>query len=155
MAVQSVVTFSADGSLYAVPVDCVQEILDLQPVSPLPRVPNALLGVTNLRGGNVPVLDLRRLLGRAEAEDTPQTRILVVWVENKGRRMIAGLRTDRVVEVCHLDEAELRPAEDKQYLGWSGGAIVGLGRRNGEIVCVLDLERLFGGALPEPESEAA
>lgn len=46
-----IVTFAADGALYAVPVDFVQEILDLQPISPLPRVPHALLGVTNLRGG--------------------------------------------------------------------------------------------------------
>lgn len=79
----------------------------------------------------------------------------MIWIENAGSKMLAGLRTDRVVEVCHLDDTALKPVDDTQYLGWSGGAIVGLGRRDGQIVCVLDLEQLFKGALPDVEVAAA
>ena len=142
---QDVLTFSADGVLYAVPVQRVQEILDLQPVAPMPNSPSFMLGVTDLRGENVPVVDLRRLLGLMDAENTSQTRIVVVWITKpNGGEFILGIRTDRVIEVTKLDEEELGVIDDGGILGWSGRVVTGIGRRNGEVVSVLDLDRLFG-----------
>jgi purine-binding chemotaxis protein CheW len=138
-----VVTFNADRSLYAVPVSRVQEILDLRPVAAMPNAPAHLVGIIDLRGANIPVVDLRCLLGRPPGEDTAQSRILVVWLAYGSGRVIIGIKTDRVIEVTALDEPELRPLEEAELLRWSGSAIAGIGRRQGEVVSVLDIDRLF------------
>lgn len=138
-----VVTFNAERSLYAVPVVRVQEILDLRPVAAMPNAPAHLVGIIDLRGANIPVVDLRRLLGRPEGEDTAQSRILVVWVAHGADRVVIGIKTDRVIEVTALDEPQLRPLAEADLLRWSGSAIAGIGRRKGEVVSVLDLDRLF------------
>lgn len=138
-----VVTFNADRSLYAVPVSRVQEILDLRPVAAMPNAPAHLIGVIDLRGANIPVVDLRCLLGRPQAEDTAQSRILVVWVSYGNDRVVIGIKTDRVIEVTSLDDPQLRPLAEAELLRWSGSAIAGIGRRMGEVVSVLDLDRLF------------
>mgnify|MGYP001249994251 CR=1 FL=1 len=140
-----VVTFAADGALYAAPVHRVQEILDLQPVAPMPNAPAHFMGITDLRGQNVPVVDLRRLLGLPDTADTPQTRFVVVHIDRPGQPpFVLGLRTDRVIEVTRLDDDELGRIEDGGVLGWSGRAVAGIGRRNGDVVSVLDIDRLFG-----------
>lgn len=138
-----IVTFMADQSLYAVPVSRVQEILDLRPVAAMPNAPAHLMGIIDLRGANIPVVDLRCLLGRPSGEDTAQSRILVVWITHDQGRAIIGVKTDRVIEVTALDEPELKPLAQAELLRWSGNAIAGIGRRNGEVVTVLDLDRLF------------
>lgn len=139
----TVVTFVADEALYAVPVDRVQEILDLRPVAPLPSTPAYLLGVIDLRGANVPVVDLRRLLGRPDTADTAQSRILVVQVAHESAQIVLGIKTDRVIEVTALDEPELKPLAEAELLRWTGSAVAGIARCRGAVVSVLDLDRLF------------
>lgn len=138
-----VVTFIADRALYAVPVSRVQEILDLRPVAVMPNAPEHLLGIIDLRGANIPVVDLRRLLGREAGEDTAQTRILVVVLVHGGGRAVIGVKTDRVIEVTQLDEGRVQPLAEADLLRWSGSAIAGIGRLKGDVVSVLDLDRLF------------
>lgn len=142
-----VVTFIADSALYAVQVGRVQEILDLRPVAVMPNAPDHLLGIIDLRGANIPVVDLRRLLGREAGEDTAQTRILVVSLAHRGGRVTIGVKTDRVIEVTQLDGGpdggDVQPLAEADLLRWSGSAIAGIGRLRGEVVSVLDLDRLF------------
>ncbi|MEY4982340.1 MAG: hypothetical protein RIR62_606 [Pseudomonadota bacterium] len=139
-----VVTFNADAALYAVPVSRVQEILDLRPVARMPNAPAHLLGIIDLRGANIPVVDLRQLLGLPEGADTPQSRILVVGIVHRGARTTIGIKTDRVIEVTLLDDPDLRPLEEEaDLLRWTGSPIAGIGRCKGEVVSVLDLDRLF------------
>lgn len=140
---QHVVTFSADAALYAVPVNRVREILDLRPVAPMPNAPDHLLGIIDLRGANIPVVDLRRLLGLSQGADTAQSRILVVSIQHGGQTLTIGVKTDRVIEVTLLDEPELKPLEETDLLRWTGSPIAGIGRRKAAVVSVLDLDRLF------------
>lgn len=141
------VTLSLDDALYGIPVDRVQEILDLRPVAPIPGAPQHLLGVIDLRGDTVPVIDMRLLLGLHPAEDTAQTRILVVLLHTQGRQSIIGLRTDRVIDVTKLDSDELRPLDEGQLLAWDARCILGVGRRKGSVISVIDLDGVFAGAL--------
>lgn len=138
-----IVTFNADGALYGVPVNRVQEILDLCRIAPMPQAPAHLLGIIDLRGANIPVVDLRHLLGLPCAEDTPQSRILVVSVHHAGRSLTIGVKTDRVIEVTQLDDATLKPMEETDLLRWHANPVAGIGRRKGAVVSVLDLDRLF------------
>lgn len=138
-----VVTFTLDGATYGIRVARVREILDLRAVAPLPNAPAYLQGLIDLRGGTVPVVDLRRLLALPSAPDTPQTRILVVWTEADGAGPVLGLRTDRVIEVAQLDQPDLDPLSEANGVAAACPAIAGIGRRDGAIVTVLDLRRLF------------
>ena len=141
-----VVTFTLDGATYGISVARVREILDLRAVAPLPNAPSYLQGLIDLRGGTVPVVDLRRLLALPPAPDTPQTRILVVWAEADGAGPVLGLRTDRVIEVAQLDQPDLDPLSEAHGVAAVCPAIAGIGRRDGAIVAVLDLTRLFDRA---------
>ncbi|OEO29863.1 chemotaxis protein CheW [Devosia insulae DS-56] len=137
------VTLGVNGELFAAPVDKVQEILDMRPVARLPQAPANLLGMTDVRGEGIPVLDLRLTLGLPEADDTENTRIVVLNVSGSTGPMTVGLRTDRVFEVTVLDAGELEPPPAISG-NWRGPAVAGIGRRNGSFVTVLDLDRLLG-----------
>lgn len=142
------VTLGVAGELLAAPVEQVQEILDMRPVARLPQAPRHLLGMTDVRGEGIPVVDLRLTLGMPEAEDTENTRIVVLKVISPGRMLTVGLRTDRVFEVTVLDADELDPPPAISG-DWRGHSVAGIGRRNGNFVTVLDLDRLLGqGARP-------
>jgi purine-binding chemotaxis protein CheW len=139
------VTLGVADELFAAPVGKVQEILDVRPIARLPQAPDTLLGMIDVRGQGVPVVDLRLTLGLPEAADTENTRIIVLALDGAGGDHRLGLRADRVFEVTVLDQDELDPPPAVGG-SWPGRCIAGLGRRNGRFVTVLDLERLLGGA---------
>ncbi len=137
------VTLGVADELFAAPVERVREILDMRPIARLPQAPANLLGMIDVRGDGVPVVDLRLTLGREEAADTENTRIIVLTIDGATGQVTMGLKADRVFEVTLMDEAELDPPP--QISGsWSGHCIAGIGRRNGKFVTVLDLDRLLG-----------
>lgn len=137
------VTLGVAEELFAAPVEKVQEILDMRPIARLPQAPAALLGMIDVRGQGVPVVDLRLTLGLPEAVDTENTRIIVLALAGRGGDLRLGLRADRVFEVTILDDDALDPAPSVSGQ-WSGRCIAGIGRRNGRFVTVLELERLLG-----------
>lgn len=136
-------TLGIASETLAVPVERVQEILELRQVSCLPHAPESLLGLIDVRGQGVPVVDLRLKLGFPQLDDTPDTRIVVLFVDVAGRRLTFGLKADRVFEVTVLDGADLE-APPEVGMKWRSECIAGIGRRNGAFVTVLDLDRLFG-----------
>jgi purine-binding chemotaxis protein CheW len=139
----TVLTFGLGEGLFALPVTLVQEILDTRPVSPLPDTPPHLLGVIDVRGTSVAVVDLRQLLSQPPLEDTPDTRFVVLLLEHGGRRLPVALRVDRVIEVSSLDGNRLEPVAGADLLRWNERLIEGLGRRHGAFVTVLRLQGLF------------
>lgn len=159
----TVMTFGLGDALFGLPVTLVQEILDARPVSALPSAPPHLLGVIDVRGASVAVVDLRRLLGEAPRDDAPDTRFVVLILEQGGRRLPVALRVDRVIEVTGLDDGRLERVAGSELLRWAPRMVAGLGRRNGAFVTVLRTEGLFDdeGALsalehgPRPDAEAA
>lgn len=136
------VTIGVADELFATPVERVQEILDMCPITKLPRAPENLLGIIDVRGEGTPVFDLRTTLDMPDKEDTLTTRIVVLFVNSGSRNIRVGLRADRVIEVTALDEDELDPPP---RIGKSTeeNPIVGIGRRNGNFVSVLDIDSLL------------
>lgn len=137
------VTLGVADQLFAAPVERVQEILDMRPIARLPQAPANLLGMIDVRGQGIPVLDLRLTLGLEAAADTENTRIVVLNVTGRSGRLTVGLRTDRVFEVTVLDTPDLDPPPQVSA-SWTGECIAGIGRRNGKFVTVLELDRLLG-----------
>jgi purine-binding chemotaxis protein CheW len=137
------VTLGVADELFAAPVSKVQEILDMRPIARLPRAPENLLGMIDVRGEGIPVLDLRLTLGIEPVSDTENTRIVVLSIYGPQGLLTVGLRADRVFEVTILDSETLDPPPAISA-SWSGHCIEGIGRRNGRFVTVLDLDRLLG-----------
>lgn len=137
------VTLGVADELFAAPVEKVQEILDMRPIARLPQAPDSLLGMIDVRGQGIPVVDLRITLGLPTAPDTENTRIIVLALSGQDADLRLGLRADRVFEVTILDDDAL-DAPPAVGGTWAGHCIAGIGRRNGRFVTVLDLERLLG-----------
>lgn len=136
------VTLGIDREVFAVEVGWVREILDVPPIASLPNAPPYLLGMIDVRGECVPIIDLRVKLGFPSIPHTPHTRILVLEIVVEGRRLVMGLLTDRVFEVTSLDRGGLEGAPDIG-IRWRSDYIKGVGRRGKDFVVVFDLSRLF------------
>lgn len=150
------VTLGIDREVFAVEVHRVREILDVPVIAKLPNGPAYLLGMIDVRGECVPVIDLRAKLGFASIGHTELSRILVLEVEVEGRRLVMGLLADRVFEVTPLDGHGVEGAPDIG-VRWRSDYIRGIGRRGDCFVVVFDLNRLFSSedvALVIPEVAA-
>jgi purine-binding chemotaxis protein CheW len=136
------VTLGIEREVFGVPVETVLEILDMQPVFRVPEAPAYMLGLIDLRGRSVPVLDLRTKLGLPSIAATETTRILVLEVPMSGRSLVLGLVADRVFEVLALSAHEIEPAPEIG-VRWRSDYISGVGHRDARFVIIFDLPRLF------------
>ena len=129
------VSFGLGRDSYAVSVGQVREIVRLRPVTPMPRVPDAVRGVISLRGEIVQVIDLRLRLDLEAKEPERSTRIIVVHGEN-GKA--AGILVDSVREVSRVSESAIRPSP-----GSEPGSVEALCVRGDEFVSLVDLDRVL------------
>jgi purine-binding chemotaxis protein CheW len=141
------VTLGIDRETFALPVETVREILDMCEISKLPKSPQQLLGMIDVRGTAVPVIDLRTKFGLPRIEATASTRILVLEAPIHNRVVLIGLVADRVFEVTSLDDDRIDPAPEAGCR-WRPDHIAGIGRRADKFVVVLDLERLLADDAP-------
>ena len=139
------VTFALGSEVFAVPVSVVREILDHEEVFRIPNGPAYLLGLRNVRGQGVPVIDLRLRLGLTKTETTTNTRILVVDVPLADRLLTLGLMADRVFEVASFEATQTDAAPDIG-VGWDSDYIASVVRREAGFVVIIDLARLLSSA---------
>lgn len=138
-----VVVFGLGEEEFALPVGCVREILDHHAAFRVPHAPAWLLGLIDVRGTSVPVVDLRTRLGLASAATTLATRILVVDLAlGDGRSLTLGLVVDRVLDVSTFDAARIEAAPDVG-VRWHSTFIRGILRRAAGFVVLLDLPSVF------------
>lgn len=150
MRAETVVTFAVAGSLFAVEVRIVQEILAARVPTRLPSAPAHLLGLIDVRGTSVALVDLRHLLGEPARGDDDDTRILMLTIDRGGRSNRVALRVDRVIEVTVLDnEGAIGALEEAEMVDWDHRILKGVGRRNDEIVVLLDIGAVFDPQLME------
>ena len=139
-AAAMVVTLALGKEVCALDVAMVREILDSGPITRLPEAPPFLVGVIDLRGETVPVIDLRVKLGLNSAPVTPETRIVVVELGRGDRSLAVGLQVERVFEVAQLEAQGPQPPPT---IGWRPACIKAIGRLRDDFVLVLDLPKLF------------
>ena len=131
------VCFGLGGELYGLPILRVQEVLTLTPIEPVPGAAPTLLGVINLRGQVVTVVDLRAHLGFAAPAPGAEARIVVV--DDRGETI--GLLVDGVSDVRKLAQAAIKPAPHVE--AQRRVPVAGIVSRNGELLTLLDLDRLL------------
>ena len=136
-------TFTLGNEEYGVPVLKVREIIKVMDITQVPQVPPHVLGVINLRGKVIPVIDLRRKFGFAATEYTERTCIIVVDVELAPVRVMMGIVVDSVSEVLNVAESEMEETPD--FGGHSTtDYLLGLAKVRGTVKILLDLDRVLG-----------
>ncbi|HTP38309.1 MAG TPA: chemotaxis protein CheW [Steroidobacteraceae bacterium] len=111
-APHQVLTFCLGAETYGVDILRVQEIRGWAPVTRIPQSPTHVLGVLNLRGSIVPIVDLRVRFDLEKAEFTPLTVIVVLSVQSAAGRREFGLVVDSVSDVVDIDASDLKETPD-------------------------------------------
>ena len=141
---------------YGVAIQKVREIIGAQPVTPLPRTPDHVLGWVNLRGRIVPVVDLRRLLVMAPQEPTAETCIVVVDVGSDpdgDAPPRIGCVVDSVREVVSVLPEQCEPAP--RCARPTGEFVAGLAQDGDRVLILLDIDRVLADVDPAASGRGA
>jgi len=134
--IERIVVFSLEGQRYALPIDVVQEIQQIVALSEIPDDSGGVVGVINLRGAVVPVMDLRRLLGLPVREYDLQTPMVFV----RSPRGLVALIVDQVEDVVEVPEGGIQPPSEVFALA---DRLLGICRLDSGPVFVFSIERLI------------
>ena len=136
-------TFTLGYEEYGLPVLKVREIIKVMDITQVPQVPEHVLGVINLRGKVIPIIDLRRRFRLPPHEHTEQTCIIVADVELATTKVMMGVVVDGVSEVLNVSATEIEPTP--QFGGHnSTDYVLGLAKVKGTVKILLDLDRVLG-----------
>lgn len=135
-------TFKLADEIFAVDVAKVREILDYTPATKVPGTPDFMRGVINVRGNVVPVVDMRLKFGLTETEKTVDTCIVVTEIVVDEDKTILGALVDSVQEVFELEANQIEPPP-RIGTRWRTEFIRGIGKRNDELIIILDTDRVF------------
>ena len=140
--IRQYLTFKLENEIFALDVATVREVLDFTTVTRIPRTPEFMRGVINLRGSVVPVVDLRLAFGMSATEKTVNTCIIVVEVRFDGETTVMRALADSVEEVIDLEPEQIQPAPQ---IGTSikTDFIRGMGKRDTNFIMILDIDRVF------------
>ncbi|MBE8167619.1 MAG: chemotaxis protein CheW [Shewanella sp.] len=132
------VTFKLDNETYGINVMQVQEVLRYSEIAPVPGAPHYVVGIINLRGNVVTVIDTRARFGLNGAEITDATRIVIIEAE----KQVMGILVDSVAEVVYLKHSEIDNAPN---VGTEDSAkfIQGVSNRGDELLILVDLDKLL------------
>ena len=137
-------TYRLAGETFAVDVAKIREILDYTPATKVPGTPDFMQGVINVRGNVVPVVDMRLKFGLPKTEKTVDTCIVVMEVSVDDETAVLGALVDSVEEVIELEAGQIEPAP-RIGTKWRTDAIRGIGKRNSELMIILDIDRVLSG----------
>jgi purine-binding chemotaxis protein CheW len=135
------VTFGLGGEEFAVDILAVQEINRMMTLTRVPQSPPEVEGVINLRGKIIPVIDLRKRFSLERAQQSEQSRIVVVEVHGR----VLGFIVDRVSEVLRISSKIVEPAP-QMVCSVDSDFIAGVGKLQDRLLILLDLAKLFDPA---------
>lgn len=132
------VTYRLGEETYGINVMQVQEVLRYTEIAPVPGAPDYVLGIINLRGNVVTVIDTRSRFGLPPSETTDNTRIVIIESDEQ----VVGILVDSVAEVVYLKTSEIDSAPN---VGTEESAkfIQGVSNRDGELLILVDLNKLL------------
>lgn len=136
--VVELVAFELLDEIYAIDIKYVEEIQRSQEITDVPHTPEHILGVINLRGQIIPVIDLKIKFGMEKSEVTNMTRIIVVNVEG----IVVGLQVDSVSEVLRLTTDKIEPPSPV-ISTIDSEQIQGVGKDEGKMIIILDVEKIL------------
>ena len=135
-------TFALSEDIFAIDVIMAKEVLDFANVTRVPQTPDFLLGVINLRGSVVPVIDMRLKFGMPAAEKTRDSCIIVVEIDIDGALVTVGAMADSVREVMDMTPDQIEPPP-RIGTRLNTEFIKGMGNLGDKFVIILDINRIF------------
>jgi purine-binding chemotaxis protein CheW len=135
-------TFTLGDELFAADIARVREVLDYPTITRVPRMPDYLLGVTNLRDNVVPVVDMRLKFGMTPTARTVDTCVVIVETEFEGEPITIGCLADSVKEVLDLPQDQIEPPP-KIGLGLDTEFLKGMGKQGDKFLMILDMEKML------------
>ncbi|MGY3894984.1 chemotaxis protein CheW [Aeromonas enterica] len=132
------VTFQLENETYGINVMQVQEVLRYTEIAPVPGAPEYVLGIINLRGNVVTVIDTRSRFGLPSGDVSENSRIVIIEAE----KQVIGIMVDSVAEVVYLRSSEIdaAPAVGTEE---SAKFIQGVSNRDGQLLILVDLNKLL------------
>lgn len=135
----SLACFKAGEESYATDIMQIREIILCRKVTHIPKAPDFIEGIINLRGKVIPVIDMRKRLGLEPKEPTRHARIIVIKFHD-GKRV--GVVVDSVTKVLRIEESEIEAAPSIAK-GIESEYLTGVARDGDELVLVLDMEKVL------------
>lgn len=135
-------TFTLGKEFYALDVSKVKEVLELVPITRVPKMPQFMKGVINLRGSVVPVIDLRIKFNMREKESDQDTCIIVLEIQIDDEVIILGAIADSVQEVIELPPESIEPAP-KIGTKLNTDFINGMGKHQDKFLIILNIDKVF------------
>ena len=147
-------SFKLGDEVFALDISKVREVLEFTSVTKVPQTPDFMRGVINLRGGVVPVIDMKLKFGMDETEKSINTCVIITEVEmDDGELTVLGALADSVQEVFDMHEEEIEPAP-KLGTQLNTEFLMGMGKKDDEFVLLLDIDKVFNLAEIEAVSGA-
>ncbi|MBF0519727.1 MAG: chemotaxis protein CheW [Nitrospirae bacterium] len=135
-------TFKLDDEVFALHIEKIREVLEFTTVTKMPRTPEFMRGVINLRGSVVPVIDLKQKFGMSYTKKAVDTCVVITEVEMEGEKIILGAMVDSVKEVMELEKSAIEPPP-KIGTQLSNEYIEGMGKQDEEFIIILDIDKIF------------
>lgn len=132
------VTFHLEGEKYGINVMRVQEVLRYTEIAPVPGAPSYVIGIINLRGNVVTVIDTRQRFGLNSQEVTDNTRIVIIEAE----KQVVGIMVDSVSEVVYIRLSEIETTPNVGNVD-SSKFIQGVCNKNDELLILVELDKLL------------
>jgi purine-binding chemotaxis protein CheW len=135
-------TFSLENEQYGIGILKIKEIIGMIPITPVPRTPEYVKGVINLRGKVIPVIDLRQRFSMGAVDSTDRTCIIVVEIESRSGTVMMGILVDSVSEVLNIKGEEI---EDTPTFGTKVETdyILGMAKMDGGVKILLDIDKVL------------
>ncbi len=135
-------TFMLGEEMFALDIAKVREVLEFTSVTKVPKTPEFMRGVINLRGAVVPVVDMRLKFGMPMSETTINTCVVIVETELDGEVTALGALVDSVQEVFELEPENIEPPP-KIGTRLKTEFIKGMGKKDDEFIIILDIDKVF------------
>jgi purine-binding chemotaxis protein CheW len=135
-------TFKLDSETFAIDISRVREVLEFKTVTKVPQTPDFMLGVINLRGSVVPVVDMRLKFGMSGIAVTVNTCIIIVEMEFDGETAVLGASVDSVQEVLELAPDQISPPP---RIGerLNNQVIKAMGHHGAQFIMIFDMDKVF------------
>ncbi len=135
-------TFTLVQEEYGIGILKVKEIIGMMPITSVPRTPEFVKGVINLRGKVIPVIDLRLKFNMEAIDYTERTCIIVVEIDAGQNTVLIGIVVDSVSEVLNIKEQDI---EDTPAFGtkMDTAYILGMAKMEGGVKILLDINRIL------------
>lgn len=144
-SLESFLSFRIGKEIFATNVKNVLNILEMSKITQVPKSPEYMKGVINLRGIVLPVIDSRIKFGIEETEITTNTCIIVLELHNSGESVMIGAIVDAVKEVLEIDESDILPPPSIGT-NFSSDYLQGMAQAEEGFIMILDAEKVFGSS---------